>query len=148
MNARLQVMLFLNSVKKQTHCGSIEQTYFFFFSAILLQPYSKTSFVLILNWFVAMTSHYHHGISNHCLVNHLLSSLICLTTNETSKLCITGPLWGESTRTTNETSKLCITGPLWGESTRTTNETSKLCITGPLWGESTSDWWIPLTKGQ
>ena len=21
-------------------------------------------------------------------------------------------------------------------------------VTGPLWGESTSDWWIPLTKGQ
>ena len=21
-------------------------------------------------------------------------------------------------------------------------------ITVPLWGESTSDWWIPLTKGQ
>ena len=30
----------------------------------------------------------------------------------------------------------------------TSNKTSKLCLTGPLWQESTSDWWIPLTKGQ
>ena len=30
----------------------------------------------------------------------------------------------------------------------TRNKTSEFCITGPLWGESTSDWWIPLTKGQ
>ena len=29
-----------------------------------------------------------------------------------------------------------------------TMEPSKLHITGPLWRESTSDWWIPLTKGQ
>ena len=27
-------------------------------------------------------------------------------------------------------------------------ETPKCLITCPLWGESTSDWWIPLTKGQ
>ena len=24
----------------------------------------------------------------------------------------------------------------------------KAHITGPMWGESTTDWWIPLTKGQ
>ena len=41
-------------------------------------------------------------------------------------------------------SKLCSTA----SSDLTTNEISMLHFTGPLWGESTSDWWIPLTKGQ
>ena len=50
-----------------------------------------------------------------------------------------------------ETSKLCVTGSLFGEPTGhwdDIKETSKLCITGPLLGESTGDQWIPLTKGQ
>ena len=33
-----------------------------------------------------------------------------------------------------------------GECSR--NLVSHTDITGPLWGESTSNWWIPLTKGQ
>ena len=30
----------------------------------------------------------------------------------------------------------------------TSNNSLRICISGSLWGESTTDWWIPLSKGQ
>ena len=41
--------------------------------------------------------HDFHGTSIHWQPNCLFSSLFWLTTNKISKLCITGPMWGEST---------------------------------------------------
>ena len=39
----------------------------------------------------------HHAVSNHQQLNCLFSRLFMLTPKKTSKLHITGPLWGEST---------------------------------------------------
>ena len=46
---------------------------------------------------ITVKSHEHHCISNHQHLNCLFNSLFRLTPMETSKLCITGPMWGEST---------------------------------------------------
>ena len=46
---------------------------------------------------VTVMSHERHGIPNHHQVNCFLISLLRLTTKKPSKVCITGPLWGEST---------------------------------------------------
>ena len=64
---------------------------------------------------------YENIITNHWLCDCLFISWFRLKMQKAPKICITGPLWGESTSD---------------------------CITGPLWGESTSGWWIPPTKGQ
>ena len=65
-----------------------------------------------------------------------------------SKLCSTA----SSDFATNKISMLHFTGPSKlcsiASSDLTTNKIVMLHFTGPLWGESTSDWWIPLTKGQ
>ena len=41
------------------------------------------------------TSHKHHGVSNRWQLNCLFNSFSRLTSKETSKLCITGPMWRE-----------------------------------------------------
>ena len=46
---------------------------------------------------ITVLSHEHHGISNHLQLNCLFKSLIRSISKETSKLCITGPFWKEST---------------------------------------------------
>ena len=45
-----------------------------------------------------MTSHEHHGVPILQQLYCLLGSLLNLTSKKTSKLHITGPFWGESTR--------------------------------------------------
>ena len=42
-----------------------------------------------------VTSHVHHGISNHWQLNCVFSSFVMLTTKRT-QFYLTGPLWGES----------------------------------------------------
>ena len=44
---------------------------------------------------IAVTSHEHHGVSNHPELNSLFNQLFRLTINKTPKQHITGPLWGE-----------------------------------------------------
>ena len=48
---------------------------------------------------ITMASHLqeHHGVSNHWQLDCLFKNLFRLTTTQTSKLCISGPMWGEST---------------------------------------------------
>ena len=48
-------------------------------------------------FFITLTSHGCHGISNHCQLDFLFNSLFKLTTNKTLKLCIIGLLWRETT---------------------------------------------------
>ena len=46
--------------------------------------------------YVMVTSLEHHGVSNHWQLDSLLNSILKLTSKKTSKLCITGCVWGES----------------------------------------------------
>ena len=45
-----------------------------------------------------MKLHERHDVSNHMKIYHLFNGLLSLTKKNTPKHCITGPLWGESTR--------------------------------------------------
>ena len=85
---------------------------------------------------------------------HVLSSWFSMKMScHGDAVCITGPLWGESTGhqwIPLTKGQLCRTFDIFF--VVSLNELSwhgnALCITGPLWGESTGHQWIPLTKGQ
>ena len=73
-----------------TWCWIIAESAKVVFLLVLAQPEIK---IIISYLFL----HEHHNISNHQQLNSLFSRLFNLATMETSKLRITGPLWGEST---------------------------------------------------
>ena len=98
------------------------------------------------------------------------NSLFTLMTKKSSKVHIIGPSWRESTShwwiplTKGQYCRTLTYHGHWKVSLSIksllldcysnslfrvmTKKSSKVRITGPLWRESTSDWWIPLTKGQ
>ena len=51
----------------------------------------------LIVYFITDTLNHHHDILIHLPLNCLFSNLFRLTSNEASVLCVTGPLYGEST---------------------------------------------------
>ena len=86
-----------------------------------------------------------HGFSNHWQINYCLNSLFTLTTN-TLKLCITGPLWGESTFDHMDGAAASIYFKIVTKYTMTSSNGNIFCVTGHLCGEFTGPRWIPRTK--
>ena len=80
-----------------------------------VHPKDYTHYLCLFFQFVVLgssvMSHEHHGISNHWQLDCLSNSLFRITSQKTSKLCITDPLWGEST--TGDLSKRFHMLSLW-----------------------------------
>ena len=78
-------------------------------------------------------------------LNDLTRQAMIISSTNISWIWVSYVMSHERYGTSNHQQFNCLPNRLSRAASKTT---SKLGITGPLWGESTSDWWIPLTKGQ